>query len=65
VDLTLLTGFLGEEAFARHLLSRFRPRRADALEFALQNCVLLLFSAEGIPLDVALGAFPFEVNPEP
>ena len=61
-DLTLLTGFSGEEVFARHLLNRFRPRRADALEFALQNRVLLLFSAEGIPLDVALGAFPFEVN---
>ncbi len=32
----------------------------DAREFALQNRVVLLRSDSGIPIDVALGAMPFE-----
>jgi hypothetical protein len=32
----------------------------DAGEFAKQNRVLLLRSASGVPLDIALGAIPFE-----
>lgn len=61
-DLTLLTGFGGEESFIDPLLSHFRPRRSDAREFALRNRVLLLEAHNGTPLDVALGAVPFEEN---
>lgn len=61
-DLTLLTGFGGEEGFIDALLSHFRPRRGDARAFALQNRVLLLEAQNGTPLDVALGAVPFEEN---
>ena len=61
-DLTLFTGFGGEESFVEPLLSRFRPRRGDAREFALRNRVLLLVAHNGTPLDVALGAVPFEEN---
>ena len=60
VDLTLLTGFGDEEKFISALIGVFSPRRADASEFALRNRVLLLKAGNGIPLDVALGAFPFE-----
>ena len=61
-DLTLLTGFGSEDAFIRPLLEVFVPRRPDAAEFALRSRVLLLKNSEGIGLDVALGAFPFETH---
>ncbi len=60
VDLTLLSGFGTEEAFVTALLERFRARRTDAREFALRHRVLLLQSEGGTPIDVALGAMPFE-----
>lgn len=59
-DLTLLTGFGGEEVFADALLSWLEPRRADARAFALRHRVLLARSVEGIPVDIAFGALPFE-----
>lgn len=62
-DLTLLTGFGHEEAFVDPLLEKLAPRRPDAREFALMNRVLLARHREfGVPLDIALGAFPFEEN---
>ncbi len=60
VDLTLLTGFGTEESFVDALLAAFRPRRGDARAFALRYRVLLLESSGAIPLDVSLGAMPFE-----
>ena len=60
VDLTLLTGFGGEAAFVDALLSGFAPRLSDARDFALRNRVLLLSGSNGVPLDIALGAMPFE-----
>jgi len=60
VDITLFTGFGNEERFIDALLKAFSPRIKDASQFALRQRVLLLQSVEGIGLDVALGAFPFE-----
>jgi hypothetical protein len=60
VDMTVLTGFGGEEKVVDLLLARFAGRRTDTREFALQNRVLLIQSADGIGMDVALGALPFE-----
>jgi hypothetical protein len=59
-DLTLLTGFGTEPAFITPLLQSFPPRRPDAAEFALRSRVLLLKNLQGVGLDIALGAFPFE-----
>jgi len=59
-DLTLMTGFGGEEVFIDELLSRFTSRRPDAREFGLRYRVLLLRATNGVPLDIALGAMPFE-----
>lgn len=42
------------------LLDRFAPRRSDARAFALTHRVLLIASPDGVPIDVALAAFPFE-----
>jgi len=60
VDLTLLTGFGGEESFVRKLLQRFEARIADALNFALTRRVLLARAGSGVGLDIALGGLPFE-----
>jgi hypothetical protein len=60
VDLTLLTGFGTEEAFVSMLLADFRARRMDARDFAARYRVLLLESGGGTPIDIALGAMPFE-----
>jgi len=60
IDLTLLTGFGAEESFVDPLLRDLQPRRPDAREFALRHRVLLARTPEGIEVDVALGALPFE-----
>jgi hypothetical protein len=60
VDLTLLTGFGGEETYIRALLGQFSGRIENAARFAMQNRVLLLKSASGVGIDVALGGLPFE-----
>jgi len=59
VDLTVLTGFGGEERYIDALLDRFHGRRDDARQFAVRYRVLLL-DAGAVPVDVALGAMPFE-----
>jgi hypothetical protein len=59
-DMTLLTGFGSEEIFIDELLMVYRPRRADAKQFALINRVLLLFAPDGSGIDIAMGALPFE-----
>ena len=60
VDLTLLTGFGFEAPFVDALLAGFRPRLPDARAFALANRTLLVFAANGTPIDISLGAMPFE-----
>jgi hypothetical protein len=60
VDLTLVTGFGDEERFVDSLLEHFVARRPDAREFALKYRVLLIQTRQGIGIDAALGAFPFE-----
>lgn len=60
VDLTLLTGFGSEASYVDDLLSGFAPRIPDARDFALRHRVLLLSSALGVPIDLSLGAMPFE-----
>ncbi len=60
VDVTLLTGFGGEAPFIDALLQQFPGRLANARQFALERRVLLARTAQGIDLDIALGAFPFE-----
>lgn len=60
VDLTLLTGFGQEAPFIERLVGRFDSRVDDPAGFALRTRVLLLRSAQGVPIDVALGGLPFE-----
>ncbi|MBI2204715.1 MAG: hypothetical protein HYU41_12770 [Candidatus Rokubacteria bacterium] len=60
VDVTVITGFGCEASYVDALLARFAGRRPDARAFALDNRVVLLRSRQGVPIDVALGAMPFE-----
>jgi hypothetical protein len=60
VDLTLLTGFGGEDRFVSTLVARFEPRIDEAAAFARANRVLLLRTRSGVGLDIALGGLPFE-----
>lgn len=60
VDVTLLTGFSGEETFVDTLLAAFPARVPDPRGFALQYRVLLLKSDSNIGIDIALGGLPFE-----
>ena len=59
-DLTVITGFGTEAPFVETLLARFPGRLADAHAFALRNRVVLIRSSGGVPLDISLGAIPFE-----
>ena len=61
-DLTLLTGFGSEDAYVDELLKTFRPRTVTERVGAPQRRVVLLYSADGVGIDIALGALPFEVN---
>lgn len=60
VDVTLLTGFGKEGEFIRSLLAAYPSRIPGAAAFAEENRVLLLKSAGGVALDIALAALPFE-----
>ena len=61
-DLTLLTGFGDEDQFIQPLLAAFAPRLPHANDFARANRILLLTAGKNIPIDIALGALPFEEN---
>lgn len=60
IDVTVISGFGHEAEYADQFLSAFSHRIPDARAFALRYRVLLLRSGSGIPLDIALGAMPFE-----
>ncbi len=60
VDLTVITGFGNEEPYIDTLLAALHGRIADARSFALQYRTLLLVASNGIHVDLALGAMPFE-----
>lgn len=61
-DATVLTHWVNDESVADLLLSRFPGRIPNARAFGLQHRVLLLRTASGVSLDIALGALPFEQN---
>ena len=62
VDVTLLAPFGQEAASIDRLLSRYRPRDAGARRFALERSVLKLRAPNDVPIDVSLGALPFEIE---
>jgi hypothetical protein len=60
IDLTVIARFGTEEPVVDALLDSLAARIEQAREFALRHRTLLLRAANGTPVDVALGALPFE-----
>lgn len=60
LDLTLMTGFGDEASTVDGVLGLFAPRIEGARDFALEHRVLLVRTHDGFPVDIALGAMPFE-----
>jgi hypothetical protein len=60
VDISLWTGFGKEEKVVDTLFGQFAGRIPDARLFALENRVVLCKASSGVPLDIALAAFPYE-----
>jgi hypothetical protein len=60
IDISLLTGFGGEEKYIEVLIAHFAPRISKAEKFALKNRVLLLKSENGVGIDIAFAGLPFE-----
>jgi hypothetical protein len=61
-DFSALAPYGEESGVVDELLNRFEARRPDARSFALRNRVLLLKTRGGVEVDVALAAFPFEIE---
>ncbi|KAF0126454.1 MAG: hypothetical protein FD154_1105 [Elusimicrobia bacterium] len=59
-DISLLTGFGGEEEVAREIIAAYRPRINDAVAFARDNRVLPVEAGNGARFDISLAAFDFE-----
>jgi hypothetical protein len=62
IDLSVLCPYGEELATARRLAQLFQPRFAGAIEFALESRVFLARTADGTPVDIALGAIDFELR---
>jgi hypothetical protein len=54
VDLTIFTELRDEPVYINAFLERYKPKFSDALEYALANRVLPLFTESGIGIDVTL-----------
>lgn len=61
-DFLLLTGWGEEATFVDAILVRFESRIPEARDFALSRRVLLIRGSNGTPVDVSLGALPYELN---
>ena len=61
-DFSVLAPYGEETGVLDALLAHFQPRRPDARAFALDRRVLLLVTTEGVGIDAALAAFPFEIE---
>jgi hypothetical protein len=63
VDVSLMTGFGREDDFILPLLDAgYKGRITDAAAFARRNRVLLITAPNGVPVDIALAALPFEAQ---
>lgn len=60
IDLSLFAGFGSEKRYIEALLGRFDSRIPEAVNFALENRVLLLSASNGVAVDISLAGLPFE-----
>lgn len=62
VDLSVLVEAGQEAKVTRLLLTRFTPRISAAADFAARSRVVLVRSASGVGIDIALAGLPYEVR---
>lgn len=55
IDLTIFTELRDESEYISAFLARYKPKFSDALEYALTNRVLPMFTDDGIGIDLTLG----------
>ncbi|MGH7946910.1 MAG: nucleotidyl transferase AbiEii/AbiGii toxin family protein [Opitutaceae bacterium] len=60
VDVTLLAGFSGEGKIVDAFLARYQSRVPNGRDLFIEQRVMRLTDATGVPIDVALGGLPFE-----
>lgn len=60
VDLTIIAGYGDEERYVDILVGELEPRIDQARGFGIDNRVVLARADNGVPIDIALGALPFE-----
>ena len=59
-DVSVVTGFGNEQPYIDAVLASFEARRDDAADFARRYRVILVRASSGAPIDISLGAMPFE-----
>lgn len=59
-DFTLLTGWGEEEHYVREILEHFESRIPGEVSFFIAQRIVLVRATNGIDIDIALGALPFE-----
>jgi len=59
-DFTLLTGWGDEERYVKEVLGHFESRIPGNFDYFVAQRILLIRSSNGIDIDIALGALPFE-----
>ncbi|MBD3384230.1 hypothetical protein GF407_04810 [candidate division KSB1 bacterium] len=62
IDLTIFSGFGGEDQYIDAILDHFKARRQSMKAFARQYRVILIETGNHIPVDIVLGGIPFEKN---
>jgi hypothetical protein len=62
VDATVATGFGNEVAMIKKLFRNLSPRISDAETFARLHRIVLAQEPGGIPIDVSLAGFPYELE---
>lgn len=60
VDITVMADPNEESVFIRRILAVFKARIKDAQDFAFRNRVILIFSSNGIEIDISLGIPGYE-----
>ncbi len=55
IDLTVSAPLEDLDGFVSQILEKFSPRFENALDFALENRVILAKTSNGYPLDISLG----------
>jgi len=57
IDLTVFTNLANEPAFIQKIISKYKPKFADAPQFALMERILPVLTETGVTIDISLSGF--------